>query len=472
MVFSSLLFLFLFLPLVLVGNYLLPFRLRNFFLLLTSLFFYTWGENVYVLLMLLSITVNYAYGRFIHGAPFPLKRFLLATGVAVNLLPLLYYKYFEFFCESLEDLISLPAKSYEIHLPIGISFFTFQAISYLVDIYRNVAKPQNSIINLGLYISLFPQLIAGPIVRYGHIARQLTDRKVNSDLFGKGVERFIIGLSKKVLLANPLGSMADTIFALPAEALTTPVAWLGISSYTLQIYFDFSGYSDMAIGLGKMLGFSFPENFNRPYTALSLRDFWTRWHISLSTWFRDYLYIPLGGNKRGPARTVRNLCLVFLLCGLWHGASWNFLLWGMLHGFFLSVERTYFGTWLQQRSYIIRRLYVVLVVMFCWVFFRAETLTEATDFTAALAGTALSSDIPAKVLLGLTPHFLFVFICAALLATMPTGQTTRNLSARVTSVSPRVFSLTARLLSLFLLLGATTSSLATGVYNPFIYFRF
>lgn len=477
MVFSSLVFLFLFLPFVLIGNCILPTRIRNMFLLLASLLFYSWGEGIYVLLMLVSIGVNYSLGHWLDRAADNRKKNIVALGVTINLAPLFFFKYFSFACTTLSDFSlfvswQAPQNIPEIHLPIGISFFTFQAISYVVDIYRRTSRPQSGIVNLGLYIALFPQLIAGPIVRYGHIAEQLYKRSINSRLFAQGIERFTIGLSKKVLLANPLGAMADTIFSLPDATLSTPVAWLGITSYTLQIYFDFSGYSDMAIGLGRMLGFTFPENFNLPYRSRSLREFWTRWHISLSTWFRDYLYIPLGGNRKGSFKTARNLCTVFLLCGLWHGASWNFVIWGMAHGFFLSLERTGFGRWLKTTSQPIQHGYVLAVVMICWVFFRAENLGSAVDYLSALAGQAAGQGIPAKVLLQLTPHFAFILFISIFFSLFSTDRLWQVLRQTLIPHPHTLLLSTTRFAVIVLLLAAATTNLATGAYNPFIYFRF
>lgn len=477
MVFSSLVFLFLFLPLVLIGNCILPTRIRNAFLLLASLLFYAWGEGLYVLLMLLSIGVNYGLGLWLDRAADNRKKAIVALGVTINLAPLFFFKYFTFLCSTFNELSpsffeptlqNIP----EIHLPIGISFFTFQAISYLVDVYRRTSQPQSGIVNLGLYIALFPQLIAGPIVRYGHIAEQLLNRKINTRLFAQGIERFTIGLSKKVLLANPLGAMADTVFSLPEATLSTPVAWLGITSYTLQIYFDFSGYSDMAIGLGRMLGFTFPENFNLPYCARSLREFWTRWHISLSTWFRDYLYIPLGGNRRGSFKTARNLCTVFLLCGLWHGASWNFVFWGMLHGLFLSLERSQFGHWLKGTAKPVQHGYVLVVVMICWVFFRTESLGDAANFLATLAGLAKGDGTPSRVLLLMTPHF-FIILLTAIFFSLFSIDRFLQVSKETLVLRPHPLLLSStRFIVVLLLLAAATTNLATGAYNPFIYFRF
>ncbi len=350
MVFSSITFLFFFLPVFLMGYLGVGKKGRNLFLLLASLFFYLWGEQLFVLVMLASIVMNYFFGLLLDRVGIQGSRagkFLLAAALVANLGMLVFFKYANFAVDNLNLLLSwlnMPLMHlHKVHLPIGISFFTFQAMSYLIDLYRQEYKAQKNPLYLGLYISLFPQLIAGPIVRYSDIAEHIKKRTVSLHDFACGAERFVFGLGKKILIANPMGLMADHIFAMQAELLSTGTAWLGITCYTLQIYFDFSGYSDMAIGLGRMFGFHFLENFNYPYISRSIREFWRRWHISLSTWFRDYLYIPLGGNRHGNNRTSLNLLIVFLLCGLWHGASWNFILWGLMYGFFLVAERGIWG---------------------------------------------------------------------------------------------------------------------------------
>ncbi|MDP3479070.1 MAG: MBOAT family O-acyltransferase [Desulfoprunum sp.] len=365
------------------------------------------------------------------------------------------------------------------HLPAGISFFTFQSLSYLIDVYRRTTLPQGNIVHLGLYIALFPQLIAGPIVRYHDVAQQILKRYVHIEMFAEGIERFIWGLSKKVLIANPLGKMADIIFSQPVENLSSPVAWLGISSYTLQIYFDFSGYSDMAIGLGKMFGFTFLENFNYPYVSRTLREFWTRWHISLSTWFRDYLYIPLGGNRGSAARTAFNLITVFFLCGLWHGASWNFVIWGLFHGTFLLLERGRFGRFLKNLPQPLLHIYVLLVVMVAWVFFRAETVSQALVFLQKMFDFSLQNRLSPDVLTHLTSHFFVVFVLAVVFS-LPVRQALAKIAktgfpvgsgyAQGRVVAPLAQGLTIGMYFTILLL--VTMNLATGSYNPFIYFRF
>ncbi|MHC4201080.1 MAG: MBOAT family O-acyltransferase, partial [Planctomycetota bacterium] len=409
MVFSSPIFLFLFLPFVLV-LYVISVRreLRNPVLLVASLFFYAWGETWFVLIMVASMAANYLFGLWVDRVrERPWAKLAVACAVVFNLGLLGAFKYANFLVDNLNALSSVvgipPVGLGKVHLPIGISFFTFQAMSYVIDVYRRDAEVQRNPVNVALYISLFPQLIAGPIVRYRDVAKQLVERVMSREDFAYGVRRFIMGLAKKVLIANVVGGAADGIFgnphASPAVAgvplghLTPALAWLGVVCYTVQIYFDFSGYSDMAIGLGRMLGFRFLENFNYPYVSRSVREFWKRWHISLSTWFRDFLYVPLGGSRRTPARTHVNLVAVFLLCGLWHGASWTFAIWGLYHGVFLVAERTRFGRWIGSLPAPAGHLYTLLVVLAGWVIFRAETASQAAAFLAAMMGFARGAGV-------------------------------------------------------------------------------
>lgn len=482
MVFSSLIFLFLFLPIVILGNLIAPKSWRNFFLLLASILFYSWGEGIYALIMVASISFNWFMGKAIYSKnSTPTGKKLLTAGVIVNLLPLLFFKYIDFITTNLNQFfaaLTIPIAFEPVapHLPIGISFFTFQALSYLIDVYRNTCRPQKNLINIGLYISFFPQLIAGPIIRYHDIARQLVSRRVNSETFTEGVSRFVFGLAKKVLLANPLGLMADTVFSLPASELSTPIAWLGAVCYTLQIYFDFSGYSDMAIGLGRMFGFRFLENFNYPYIARSVREFWKRWHISLSNWLRDYLYIPLGGNQRGQSRTFFNLMTVFLLCGLWHGASWNFLLWGLVHGLFLLLERGPLAKIIQILPKTCRHIYLLFFIVNSWVLFRLDSLEEIKNFYVAMYGLSQADTFLFPVVHLLDASFFLTFGLAILLIT-PLFKSILNLpiSERISpnglSKGSVIWSLCYSSLLGMLMLGSIMS-LATGAYNPFIYFRF
>ncbi len=382
MVFSSPIFLFLFLPITLGVYFVLPKRARNIWLLAASLVFYGWGEPKFLAVMLASIVCNFLLALWIARlADRRHARLVLALAVTVNIGLLVAFKYTDFIVQSLNAglgaLAVPPLTVPAIALPIGISFFTFHALSYVIDVYRGDARALRNPFDMGLYISLFSQLIAGPIIRYHDIAAQLQERSVTRSLFARGVRRFIVGLGKKVLIANTLAVSADLIFTIPGDQLTMGLAWLGVLCYALQIYFDFSGYSDMAIGLGLMFGFRFLENFNYPYISQSLTEFWRRWHISLSNWFRDYLYIPLGGNRVAPWRVYLNLVIVFFLCGLWHGASWNFVVWGLFHGTFLVIERMGLARRMAEWHQPFRHVYAMLVVLVSWVFFRADSLPAA-----------------------------------------------------------------------------------------------
>jgi len=382
-VFSSNVFLFAFLPAVLIGYYLIGSERRNGFLFLASLVFYLWGSGWVVFLLLLTVVVNHHLGRAVAGRPW-----LLALGVAYNLSFLLYFKYFGFFREELGRLAGLagwPMGPFErILLPIGISFYTFQALSYVIDCYQKKHPPAERLVDFGMYLTSFPQLIAGPIVRFDQIRERIRRRPLNLDEVFQGLWRFSLGLAKKVVLANNLGLVADQVLAAPLGELRPEVAWLGALCYTFQIYYDFSGYSDMAIGLGRMLGFTFPENFNQPYRSRSITEFWRRWHMTLSGWFRDYVYVPLGGNRRGQARTYRNLWIVFLLCGLWHGAAWTFVLWGCYHGLLLVIERVLRARWGFQGRGPLAQLVTFVLIIFGWVIFRLESLGQALDYSAVM----------------------------------------------------------------------------------------
>jgi len=479
-------FLFLFLP-VLLGLYFARGTREhaaygNWLLLAASVIFYAKGGGAFTWLMLGSIAFNYWMAIAVdraHGTPAAGRR--LAFAVTVNLVVLGIFKYANFFADNVNALLQAahvePVAVPRVLLPIGISFFTFHAISYVIDVSRRDATAQKSPVHAALYLLLFPQLIAGPIIRYRDIADQLARRVVSIEDFAYGIRRFVIGLAKKVLIANVVAGPADKIFALPAPELSTAHAWLGLVCYTLQIYFDFSGYSDMAIGLGRMFGFRFPENFRWPYVATSVTAFWRRWHISLSTWFRDYLYIPLGGNRVSPARRYRNLVTVFFLCGLWHGASWNFVIWGLWHGSFLVVERVRFSRGDRNaggaaRSGVVAwpiwpHVYTLLVVMIGWVFFRAETLPGAVAFLESLAGMTNATPTPYTVAWYLTPE-LWLALAAGAIGSAPWVPA---LAARIDDGRSRSLPLvnTAVLMALLVL---SVMSMAARTYNPFIYFRF
>ena len=383
MVFSSALFLTMFFPLVLGFYFLAQERLRNYVLLAASLLFYAWGEPKAVFVMIALIAVSYIAALAIEKYPRYAKMFLVA-GIALNLSALLFYKYWMFLLENVNLLSGLlafkPFNIPKIALPIGISFYVFQILSYLIDVYRKQVSAQKSLPLLATYVSLFPQLVAGPIVRYETIAEDLQNRKTNFDNVYKGLRRFVIGLAKKVLIADQMAFVADSVFTYPPPLIPTVFAWVGALAYTLQIFYDFSGYSDMAIGIGRIFNFRFLENFNYPYCAKSVQDFWRRWHISLSSWFRDYLYIPLGGNRCSKARTYLNSYIVFGLCGLWHGATWNFVVWGLYHGTFLALEKAGLKRLIDRLPAFVANLYVLLFAIVGWVIFRANTLPQAGQF--------------------------------------------------------------------------------------------
>jgi alginate O-acetyltransferase complex protein AlgI len=484
MLFSSNVFLYLFLPITLGLYFVTPRPLRNGLLLFTSLFFYAWGEKLYILILLASITLNYAMGLIIHRVRRP-RSADLAVGLAVlaNLGLLGVFKYANFFVDNLnlvlDHLGQAPVHIDRVRLPIGISFFTFHALSYVIDVYRREVPALKNPVDFALYISFFPQSIAGPIVRYNDVAAQLKQRTITVEGFAEGIRRFIMGLAKKMIIANTLAFPADAIFGLPTEELTWSVAWLGVICFTLQIYFDFSGYSDMAIGLAKMFGFQFKENFRYPYIAQSITEFWRRWHISLSTWYRDYLYIPLGGNRRGAARTYLNLVVVFFLCGLWHGANWAFIFWGLFHGVFLVIERMGVGKVLEESWRPIRHGYALLVVMVGWVFFKATTLTAALDYLAAMAGFGHGLGIRYSPGIYLNADVVLVLV-TAVVASLPVLPFLKGLQDRMADehgsvwrtwfVEP-VMAFTP-VVALLLLLLVSAMLLAGSTYNPFIYFRF
>ena len=472
MLFSSTIFLFLFLPITLLLFYLAKSSIRNIVLLFASLVFYAWGGVSYTAILIISILLNYLFGYLINKEKN--RKLFLTIGVGVNLMILGVFKYADFIVENINELNTV--ISFEridqpnIILPIGISFFTFQAISYLVDIYRREVVYQKSLVNLALYISLFPQLIAGPIVRYHDIASQLVKRSFSFEKIGSGVERFIIGLSKKVLLANNFALVADTIFDSNYVDLSTPTAWLGILAYSFQIYFDFSGYSDMAIGLGRMFGFTFLENFNFPYISKTIREFWRRWHISLSSWFRDYLYIPLGGSRVSKRRVYVNLLLVFILTGFWHGASWSFLFWGLFHGFFLILEKIGLDKLLLKIWSPIQHIYTLLIVMIGWVFFRVESISDAFMYVGKMFYSNTSDNVWQS-------YFDFEFIIVFVVAILGSSNFFPWIHSKLDKILGKnsfINNIRTSFYVLLLLLLFVVSSvvLLTDSYNPFIYFRF
>ena len=483
MLFSSSIFLFLFLPLVLIGYYILRESLRNVFLLTASLVFFAWGGVSYTLILILSIIANYTFGRLINANLGDKKAKLwLGLGVGINLSLLVVFKYANFITISLNELLTFihisEIKNTSIALPIGISFYTFQAISYLVDIYRREAQVQKNILRLGLYISIFPHLIAGPILRYRDLAKQLHIRTITVEMFSYGIRRFITGLAKKVLLANTFAYIADEIFAIVPSDLSGMAAWLGIISYSFQIYFDFSGYSDMAIGLARMFGFIIPENFNLPYIARSIKDFWRRWHISLSTFFRDYLYIPLGGNRIGNVRTYVNLFIVFFLTGLWHGASWNFVAWGMVHGLFLVFERIFRESRLSRVWKPIQHAYTLFIVIIAWVLFRSVDFSYAWGYYHAMFTFNPEINGLQQIAKYLNIEFYIVIIIAVLASTKFFSNTYNKVELMLRSrneLFQQSFITSFSILNILFYLGIfflCTIYLVSESYNPFIYYRF
>jgi alginate O-acetyltransferase complex protein AlgI len=484
MVFSSTIFLFLFLPLVLLFYFFIGKNFRNLFLILASLLFYTWGENEYVLLMLVSIVLNYIFGLLIdHSRQLGRSGKLpLLVAVIVNIGILCFFKYANFLIENVNYILLVlqmkPLARQNIHLPIGISFFTFQALSYVIDLYRQKIAVQKNPLNIALYLSLFPEQLAGPIVRYYDIANKICSRETQFSDFYYGIQRFIIGLGKKVLIANILGRAADYIFSLPPDKIPVGLAWLGAVSYSLQIYYDFSGYSDMAIGIARMFGFHFLENFNYPYSSGSVREFWTRWHISLSSWFKDYLYIPLGGSRKGYIRTYSNLLIVFFLCGLWHGASWTFVIWGLYHGCFLVLERTSFGKYLQSRiPALIKHIYVILVVFIGWVFFRSETLAFALGYLKAMVNFSTPALFNSQLFLIINNELYVTLIVATICSAPVYGFIEKMIKSwkEHTSLASPLVSASLSICSICFfcfILVYSIASLMAGSYSPFLYFRF
>jgi alginate O-acetyltransferase complex protein AlgI len=483
MVFSSLLFLFLFLPVVLTVYLLLPgLRARNGWLLLVSLLFYAWGEVGFILLLLVSTLANFALGKWVERCEDPGERKMaLAVAVVMNVGFLAFFKYAGLAVASLNLLLKPPGFGAlpvpHIALPIGISFFTFHALSYVIDIYRGKWRAARDPRDTALYIFLFPQLIAGPILRWNAIAPQLEERTFDRATFAEGARRFVGGLAKKMIIANAVAAPADQIFSLPPGQLSAATAWLGLVCYTIQIYFDFSGYSDMAVGMGKMFGFKFIENFNFPYIAQSLRDFWRRWHISLSTWFRDYVYIPLGGNRVSAARNHFNLVVVFFLCGLWHGASWTFVAWGLCHGIFLVLERTAWGAVLEKFPRPLRHVYALFVVIMCWVLFRSDSFSGAAHYFAALFGAGHPTQ--AQPVQRYAGNEVIWALCLGAAFSLPLWDGVKNAGEKLSRMLPEAFQgiyfgfgqLVEIVLAIALLL-ISSAWLAGGTYNPFIYFRF
>lgn len=468
MVFSSAVFLFAFLPVVFILHTVIRnTTVRNVLLIVASLIFYAWGEPVYVVLLLASILINYLLGRFVWG-----RKPVLVAAVIVNLAFLIVFKYAGFIVQSINAIPFISLKEPKISMPIGISFYTFQAMSYVIDTYRDERKRPGSFLDVMLYVCLFPQLVAGPIVKYNSVREQLQDRQVSAEGTASGIQRFIVGLSKKMLIANVMAVAVDRMFALDMAQLDMASAWVGAVCYMLQIYFDFSGYSDMAVGMGKMFGFTFPENFDYPYTACSIRQFWKKWHISLTSWFREYLYFPLGGNRKGRARTLFNRFFVFLCTGIWHGADWTFVVWGIYHGVLTMLETVLVkdkkdknaGKAADSARSVIRvlgHIYTLLAVMIGFVIFRADSMRQAVHFIASMfsfGATAVGTMTAVSVM---SPLFIITLIIAAVACTPVLRMLPKN---AVTRLLGMVLTIILYMLCIM--------EIAVGSYNPFIYFRF
>lgn len=488
-------------PVALTINVLLGKRLRNVGLLLLSLLFYAWGETWFVLVMMASILIDYCAALImvsdsmnIFSAPARMRleagskrsrkqKMALAISILGNLSILAFFKYFNFFMDNYNALLlefglnsTLLETAFLIPLPIGISFFTFQSMSYTIDVYRGQVQATRNLINFATFVSMFPQLVAGPIIRYRDVRESLAERSLSLGQSAYGVRRFMIGLSKKVLVANVVAVPADALFALPPDQMTTPLAWLAAICYTLQIYFDFSGYSDMAIGLGHILGFRFPENFNYPYISKSIREFWRRWHISLSSWFRDYLYIPLGGNRVSNLRSYGNLVTVFFLCGLWHGASWTFVIWGLYHGAFLVLERTRYNALLTALWRPLQHVVTLMVVIIGWVIFRADSLGQASTIIASMFALGHATEAP--VIAAYLDARLLITMVIAVLASGPVLPALNPYLKALKHTRPglrawRYYGLFASAdLLIIAMFFICVLDLSSGTYNPFIYFRF
>ena len=471
MVFSSLLFLFRFLPVFMICYFLVPRKMKNLVLFLGSLVFYAWGEPVYIFLMLFSTISDFVWGRLIEdyrekGS----SRIFLLCSIVINLFLLGFFKYADFLLQTVNSIFGTSLPLMHLPLPIGISFYTFQTMSYVIDVYRGDVKAQRNILQFGVYVTMFPQLIAGPILKYHQVEKYLKDRRVDLEEISYGARRFVTGLAKKVLLANQLGLLWTQISSTETAQMSVLMAWLGIVAFAFQIYFDFSGYSDMAIGLGAILGFHFPENFNYPYLADSVTNFWRRWHISLSTWFKEYVYIPLGGNRKGLARQIFNILLVWMLTGIWHGAGWNFLFWGLWFAVFLILEKLFLGEFLANSPGVFGRIYTLAVVLIGWVFFALEQPGEILSYLQAMFGMGGVGLVNSQALY-LGSEYL-VLLLIALVACLPLGsRLVHGLKSSKTGPAMALYRLGEKVIPTALLV-LSVAYLVDASYNPFLYFRF
>jgi len=466
MVFSSIPFIFFFLPIFLIIYYLVPFKLKNIILLIFSLIFYAWGEPVYILLMFFSSVVDYVNGQLLKKTENKRKRkLILIESIAVNLLLLGFFKYSDFLIENINNIFSLNIPFLNLPLPIGISFFTFQTMSYTIDVYRKEVKPEDNFLNFMAYVSMFPQLIAGPIVRYETVHNELEKREISLNNFSNGFVRFLEGLFKKVIIANTLGALFLEI-STNFEIYSSLTLFLGLLAFSFQIYFDFSGYSDMAIGIGKMLGFNYLENFNYPYISKSITEFWRRWHISLSTFFRDYVYIPLGGSRCSKLKNIRNIFVVWLLTGFWHGASWNYLLWGVYFGIILLLEKFVLKNFLEKLPTLFKHIYSIILILIGWLIFAFEDINILTSFTKGLIG--INKDFIASDFIFFFKNYLIIFIIAILFST-PISKLIKEKQEKSKYKGIYYTLMFIGYLTLFIVV---ISFLVSDTYNPFLYFRF
>lgn len=468
MVFSSLIFLFMFLPVTLLLYYLAPKPWRNLVLFIASLIFYAWGEPVYICIMIFSTVFDYFNGLLIekYREKGKIAKLVFINSIVINLGILGFFKYYGFLVDNLNSLFNLKLAVKSLPLPVGISFYTFQTMSYVIDVYLGKVEVQKNIINFGTYVTMFPQLVAGPIVKYGDIAKQLYKRNESISKFGDGVEIFTRGLCRKVLLANNIGILWSSIKATPLNELSVLTAWLGIVAFTFQIYFDFSGYSDMAIGLGRMFGFELMKNFNYPYISKSITEFWRRWHISLGSWFREYVYIPLGGNRCGNLKQYRNLFIVWFLTGLWHGASWNFVLWGLYFGVFVTLEKIFLKSFLSKLPSFAAHLYTMVVVIVGWVFFEFDSIRTGFSFIKIMFGLGGNNLVDNTALYYLSTNFILFILLILFSTPIPErvmGNIKKNLSMWKAIAIPLFY---------LILIFISTAYLVNDTYNPFLYFRF
>ena len=471
MVFSSTLFLFRFLPIIMILYFLAPGRTKNVLLLLGSLIFYAWGEPIYVLLMLFSTISDYLHSRAIGKARSKgVKKLLVTSAIIVNLGVLGFYKYADFFIGAVNQVAGTQIPLLNLPLPIGISFYTFQTMSYSIDVYRGQAKVQKNLLDFAVFVTMFPQLIAGPIVKYVDVEKELHERKPDILEIHCGIRRFVFGLAKKVLLANNLGLIWTEISSRDLGGVTGISAWLGILAYTFQIYFDFSGYSDMAIGLGACFGFHFPENFNYPYISRSITEFWRRWHMTLSSWFKEYVYIPLGGNRKGLERQLINILIVWTLTGIWHGAGWNFLLWGLWFAFWLILEKIFLKKVLNVLPGLVSNLYTMFIVIIGWVFFAIESGSCAWNYLKIMLGMGEAGWIHTAALFDGTEN-LVLFLIAFVGSTPVFAWLGRKIKCSTGGTGIAVYRFWDKLIPAVLLI-ASIAYIVDATYNPFLYFRF